>query len=376
MRHRQSHRALSLSRIYQRGQRYYLFSREPITSPSTGKAVKWHSLCHVSEGADRAREIAAAIIRHNAPPLGKGDFSAAMQDYRLALMRRREAIKPTEPARAAVFEKGSKELTRHCRVISEAFADLDVDQLLPVDVATFLDQWDGKRAAQVYRSRLSDFFSWACRKGMRHDNPVREVAVAAPMKRLRYITDDEFHAIRDALMTGDDGKPTPSGPMVQCYVDLCYLLYQRTTDVRLLKWSQIEQDAILFRPTKTEHSSGASVAVQLTASLRAVLSRAADAGSRGNAYVIHTSNGKPYTASGLGTAWKRAAKRAGIQGVTLKDLRAKAATDAKKAGYSQGQIQVGLAHTDAAMTAHYLRGREVPRSEVNLVIPTKDSIRS
>ncbi len=371
MRLRHSHRGLSLSRIYQRGLRFYLFSRDAITNPLTGKVAKWHSLCLVSEGADRAREIAAALQRHNAPPLGKGDFARFMEDYRLGLMRRREAIRPVEPARAALFEKSSKELTRHCRIISEAFADFDVDQLLPVDVAAFLDQWDGRRAAQVYRSRLSDFFSWACRKGLRHDNPVREIAVPAPRKRSRYITDDEFHAIRDALMTGDDGKPTPSGPMVQCYVDLCYLLYQRTTDVRLLKWSQVGQEFIEFIPTKTEHSSGSRVAIPLSASLRDVLTRAAAAGSPKSGYVIHTSKGKPYTASGIRTAWKRAIQRAGIKDVTLKDLRAKAATDAKRDGYSSGQIQIGLAHTDAAMTAHYLRGREVPLSEISLVIPPR-----
>jgi hypothetical protein len=36
----------------------------------------------------------------------------------------------------------------------------------------------------------------------------------------------------------------------------------------------------------------------------------------------------------------RAAKRAGVKGVTLKDIRPKAATDAKKQGYSIEQIQV------------------------------------
>src|SRR5260363_329830 len=47
-----------------------------------------------------------------------------------------------------------------------------------------------------------------------------------PKARDRYNTVAEYHRIRDALLIGADGRPTSSGAMVQCYIDLCYLLYQ------------------------------------------------------------------------------------------------------------------------------------------------------
>jgi integrase len=67
--------------------------------------------------------------------------------------------------------------------------------------------------------------------------------------------------------------------------------------------------------------------------------------------------------------FKRACVRVGIKGVTSKDLRAKAATDATKQGYQEKQLQTALAHTDGATTRVYIRGREVSVSEVVLKLP-------
>lgn len=370
-RRRKSHSGLTNSRIYAKGKRFYLFSPEPIENPRTGKVAKWHPLCDVAGGEDRARELANEIQGHNRAGAGAGDMPIYVEKYRLAVLKKREQDRPREPARAKMFEAGGKELTRLCRKIAEAFADFDTAQVLPVDVAAFVDQWEGQRMGQVFHARLSGFFSWACRRGLRDDNPCREVQVEAPGKRDTYITHAQYHAIRDALLLGENGRPTPSGPMVQCYVDLCYLLYQRTTEIRLLKWSDVGETEIFFRPTKTEKSSGAKVAVPITTAIRAVLERARACGPVKGLYVIHTAKGQPYSRTGIGSAWKRACQRTGVTGLALKDLRAKALTDAKGAGYRREQLQVAAAHSDAQMTERYIRLRETPVSEVTLELPAR-----
>jgi len=369
MRKRQTNKTLSHSRIYIRGKRFCLFSAEAIINPKTGKVAKWHSLCLVDDGELKARELAHAIQTHNMAGTGAGDFKDYFETYRLAVLKKREKDKPTDKPRLRMFEEGAKEISRKCKVISEAFSDFDVEQIMPVDVAKFLDQWEGQRTAQIYRSRFSDFFAWACRKGIRSDNPCREVQVERPASRARYIEHKEFHAIRDALAIGKDGKKTPSGEMMQCYVDLLYLLYQRTTDVRLLKWSDVSDGFINFKPTKTEKSSNISVKIPISPPIQAVLDRAKAIGLVKGLYVIHTIKGQPYATRGVGTAWTRACERAGIANATLKDLRAKALTDAKKAGYTIEQLSVAAAHTDAQMTGTYIKRREVSSSEVVMALP-------
>jgi hypothetical protein len=55
----------------------------------------------------------------------------------------------------------------------------------------------------------------------------------------------------------------------------------------------------------------------------------------------------------------------------LRDIRAKAATDAKKQGYADAQLQAALAHTDAATDRNYVRTRKVSVSEVGSRLPKK-----
>lgn len=368
-RRRQTSRTLTGTRIYQRRGKYAYFAPEPILNPATGKVSKWHILCPVAEGEFRARELLNALLNQQSPAKGAGDFSTWFGKWRTSLLKQRETKEPKDPARLKIWQDGTKALVSVLARIEDAFADFDVVDVTPADVATFVDQWDGRRSAQSYRGHLSKFFAWCCRKGLRDTNPAREVTVATPPKRDVYITDEQYKAIRNQLLIGKDEKPTRTGPMVQCYMDLLYLFYQRGTDVRLLRWDQVTDQGILFKPTKTERSSGVKVLVPIGPDAKVVLERAKAIRKMRSMYVIHTEHGQPYTAHGIGSLFGRACERAGITGVTLKDIRAKAATDAKRQGYSDEQLKTALAHTDSATTREYIRTREVPVSEVVMRLP-------
>ncbi len=369
MRRRITSKTLTGSRIYIRRGKYCYFSQEPILDPKTGKVRKWHILCPIEDGEFRAREKLNALLGHVNQPKGPGDFCAWFDRWRTTFIQLRDANEPQDPARARIWKNSTKALISVFGVIENAFADFDIVQITPADVAVFLDQWEGRRAAQVYRGHLSKFFEWGCRRGILNCNPAREISVATPQKRDVYITNEQYNLIKNALLFGNDGKPTRTGNMVQCYMDLLYLLYQRGTDIRLLRWDQIRDDGIMFKPTKTERTSGAKVLVPISDDIRKVFAKLKDLGRMRSIYLIHTEHGQPYTAHGIGSLFRRACKRAGIEGVTLKDIRAKAATDAKNMGYKDLQLQTALAHTDSATTRGYIRSREVPVSEVVLKLP-------
>jgi hypothetical protein len=101
--------------------------------------------------------------------------------------------------------------------------DFDLVQVKPSDVAQFLDQWEGRRSAQAYKAHLSKFFAWCCRRGLLNSNPARDVTVEKPQARDVYMTDEQYLAIHKYLAIGKDKRPTRSGPMIQCYMDLLYL---------------------------------------------------------------------------------------------------------------------------------------------------------
>src|SRR5260363_463244 len=85
-RRRSSWRSLSTTRIYQKRKRFYLFSAEEMVNPKTGKAARWHSLCSLEEGEDRARQIAKEIQRYNTVT-ESGDMPHYLSEYRIALLK-------------------------------------------------------------------------------------------------------------------------------------------------------------------------------------------------------------------------------------------------------------------------------------------------
>lgn len=325
---------------------------------------KWHPLTRESEGL---AALYAALADIEGETKGrKENIPAAISDW----------LKTAIPGLSASEQN---ETARMADQIRSALEDFDVGQVQARDCLTFLNQWvmDGKlRTAQRYRAVLGKFFRWAIVQGYRKDNPVDPVRLKTPASRSRYITDNEYTAIRDKLL-GSGGHAAASGPMVQVFVDLLYLTGQRGTDIRLLRWSQVDEaeGIIRIKPTKTKGSSGAKVDIPITRPIAEVLARAKAlmrARARVSPYVVHNLEGSPYTAHGIGTAWERARKRAGIEDATLRDLRGKHATDAKKAGYAIEDIQDTLAHEDAGTTRIYLKQREARVSKVELMLPKSE----
>ncbi len=369
---RKTRLTLALSRIYQRNKKFAYFSPEPLINPKTGRATRWHVLGPVADGELRARIALDALLKRQSPGHGTGNFGPAFDKWRKLMLQKRDRIAPKDSNHLAIWRRGTQSLLSVYGVIEHAFADFDLEQIRTADVTVFLDQWEGRRSAQTYKAHLARFFRWCRRKGFMDQNPASDIEVEEPPKRKVVITNDQYHKIRDQLLVGDDGKPTRTGQMVQVYMDLLYLVYQRGTDVRLLKWREISDEGIIFTPTKTQRSSGKAVRIPVTEEIRAVLTRARSVAKCRSDFVISNAKGKPYTAHGIATLFNRARARAGVTGVSLKDIRATAASAAKEDGFSEEQIKVGLAHTDIKSTRDYLRNHEAPPvSEIIVKLPAK-----
>jgi integrase len=369
-RRRSTHRTLTGTRIYIRDGQYKYLSPEPMLNPKNGKMVTLHPLCQVSDGELKAREALNILTGLVKPAEGGGDICAWIDKWRTNLLKQRNKKAPKDPARLPTFVKGTKNIESALRVIEKGLADFDISEIRAYDIAQFLDQWEGQRAAQVYKSYLVKFFAWCIsRHGLIDVNPATQIEIEPPEKRLVYMTHKQFHAIRDALLIGADNKPTRTGEMIQCYMDLLYLLFQRGTDIRLMRWNDITPKGIEVNPTKTEKSSGKNVMLPITPDLKMVIDKIKAISKSRSTFIISTEHGQPYTASGVRSAFNRAAERAGVEGVTLKDIRSKATTDAKNAGYTVEELQVALAHSDKATTQGYIRHETAPVSAVAISLP-------
>jgi hypothetical protein len=289
------------------------------------------------------------------------------------------------------------EWRRRGESVKTGFARFDIQQVDSGEIYDFLnDNWKDKLPTyQAMHAWLGKFFAWATIKRYVTANPVREISVKKPKKRTVLIRTDHFLAIRAALATYRYEKTikgkkqvieakVPTGPMMQVFVDLCYLTIQRSTEIRHLLWKQDPADpfgcswvdekagVIHFVPSKTEDSSGELVDWPITPEIDAVLKRAkALAPQLGQRYVVRDEHGQPKTAAACRDAWREALRRAGLAGMpyTVKDIRAKAMTDAKALGYDIEALQVAGAHAARETTEIYIKSRQVPTSNVRLALP-------
>lgn len=331
-------------RVYVRHGAYYFYDR----------AGRWHNLGRVSAGESAMYTALAKIIE---PGARKGSMVDALTRFRAIHL-------PTLTASTR------KEYERMYDVIAEAFAEFDVPQVQPRHVMQFLANFQTTPTARKhYKARLSTFFRWAVtEQGMRDANPCAELRLKGPARKKSAWTDDLFWAVRDKL-----------DPMMQCYHDLSFLLYQRTTEIRLLMQSQRQGDVIRFTPTKTERSSGLSVDVPVTPEIDVAWKRALslgklNAGPGGDAPVVQKANGSTYTRSGIYSAYRRAdeALHGGkTTGLNPKALRPYASTAAKQQGYGLEQLQVALAHTSVTTTEGYVQKHEMPVSEIRMRLPER-----
>jgi len=202
------------------------------------------------------------------------------------------------------------------------------------------------RLANMMRNVLKVVFNKAVLLGLTDSNPVASVPPLKTKRRDRYITEQEFQAIR-----------TKATPTLQAIMDICYITGQRIGDVLKIRYSDIEDDGISVQQEKT----GNRLKIRMTADLRDAIgqARALHRSVKGF-HLFHTRQGKPFSYWTIRTLWQRATTSAGVEDAHIHDIRAKAATDAKAQGLDSKSL---LGHASESAHLRYLRGKETPVAE-------------
>jgi integrase len=335
------------SRVYEKSGSYYWFSKE----------AGWIKLCRVDEGEAKMLDRLAAEKRKRETG-GTGDMSHRVDEY----------------VKAETHRHREKAWPYYGDYVKAGFADVNVRQVDSAYVSDFIEaNWAHKPHMQhIMRAFLRGFFVWCKRKRyFAGENPCNDVKLDKRPDRDVYISHKHFGLIRMHLA---------KHPMMVCLIDLCYLTAQRSTEVRALlwrsdgpmcSWVDRERGVIHFVPTKTIDSSGIAVDWPITPEIEEVLQRARATGKVKSNLVIHTKTGKAYTPHTALYHWREACRKAKLDeyGYTIKDIRAKALTDAQRAGYDLKAIMEAAAHTKQSTTETYFKQKAVPVSEIRLALP-------
>lgn len=242
----------------------------------------------------------------------------------------------------ALGVRTQRDYRRHVTFLENHFSrEREISSIKPRDVGRFLDVPRAKIHRAKQAAVLSAMMGMAvgvwfvdgcesnpCAKVKRHRNPPRS----------RYISDDEFQAVR-ALAR----RP------IQLAMDLALITGQRQGDCLDMTWLQVYPTHIDVTQGKTGKHLGIRITPALAAVLQACREYKPFTGPR--LYLIRARNGEPYTHEGFRASWQRtmdeALKRGAIRKrFTFHDLRAKCASDKKNL---QGASEL-LGHSDQGLT--------------------------
>lgn len=177
-------------------------------------------------------------------------------------------------------------------------------------------------------------------------NPCFGLQLPESKPRDRYVTDDEFLAVRALAPT-----------MVGYAMDLALMTGMSQIDILRLEKKQLLADGIFFERSKTSKGQ----LIEWSDELRSVIEGIKRTPPQLRRTLICTQEGKPYTSYGFQTAWQRLMVKATSstpeQGAalaerfTFHDLRAKSLSDAK----SLEEAQKRGGHSDSKLTQRVYR---------------------
>jgi integrase len=256
-----------------------------------------------------------------------------------------------------INERTRRYYVKNISRIERAFADFPLKALGdPAAKAVFLEWRDDlaktslRQADYIYQT-LRRILSWAMKRGLIDANPCADGGKL-------------YRGTRVDKVWGDDevARFLAVAPrQVRLLMKLALETGQRQGDVRKLTWAAYDGTVIKVRQRKT----GAYVPVPVSDELKAEL----DAAPRLSPVIAVNSDGRPWTESGLQSAWRVATLRSGVEGLIFHDLRGTAVVRLARAGCNVVEIYSITGHkpgdVQSILTAHYLpQDGEVARNAI------------
>jgi len=204
------------------------------------------------------------------------------------------------------------------------------------------------RAMQITRSRLDSYAQHRLAAGRARATVNNELAQlrrgfrlaieAGLLGSMPVFKLPKVHNARCGFLDGEHDFPAL---MVELAADLrplihfLYLTGWRRDEARLLRWTNVDFEGEVLTITETKSGEPRVFPFGTAPELKQLLE--AQWGARDGLYVFHR-HGSPIGVGALRSGWKRATKRAGLDGKLVHDLRRTAARDMRRAGLAESDI--------------------------------------
>ena len=232
-----------------------------------------------------------------------------------------------------------------CRLLP-GFGHMKLDRITPADVQDRFDRWSVTAPSNANKSLalLRRIMNHAAANGLISVNPARRARMNPRPRLTRFLSADEIVRLHEALDRCVAERPAFAGQ-----ADLIRLLLYtgcRKTEIKNLKWSEVESDTLRLADSKT----GPRI-VHLSVDARAVIDRQERRGIGPFVFPSPVNPAKPFGDSL--PLWSRVRELAGLEGVRLHDARHTYASQAVMKGIPLPVVARLLGHRDLRMTMRY-----------------------
>ena len=233
----------------------------------------------------------------------------------------------------------------------EFWGDSKIDTITTQDVYKYMDWRKGKVSGPTVNREISllrHSFRKAIRWGYVDKNPSQGIEGFTENRRTRYISDQEFDAIKAIASSGKNSR------YLSDVMDGLYFTAQRLGRILDLKWNQIDMKERTISFEQTSRTKRVPLLLWINEPMLRLLTRMRS--ERGlfkvvGPYVFQKSDGKPHTS--INRLWRRCCRKSGVKDARIHDIRHKSITDMVRKGYSLESVGRVAGHSTPSTTAGY-----------------------
>jgi integrase len=233
----------------------------------------------------------------------------------------------------SLADRTRRDYVRLIKVIEREFGDFPIAALADRGAKDVFRSWRDRLAFRSRRQAdyawvvLALIIAWALDRGLVTSNPCERGG-----RLYRGSRRDKVWTLEDEIAFLDRAPRH-----LHLALQLALWTGQRQGDLLRLTWAAYDGNKIILRQSKT----GARVVIPVGSPLKAAL----DATAKRSPVILVNSDGRPWTADGFRSSWRKACRSVGIVGVTFNDLRGTAVTRLALAGATEAEIATVTGHT-------------------------------
>lgn len=249
-----------------------------------------------------------------------------------------------------------KDYSSYAVTLKNVFGRMRPNAIQPHHIRQFMDALALERGtsekpayatANRHKACMQKICSWALQVGRIKLNPCVGVSKSKETGRSRYITDDEYQSIYDN-----------ASPACRVAMEISYLCMARIGDVVKLTMRDVLEDGLFIKQGKTGKEQIKLWSPRLSKAIADARQLTRKHGMT-TIFLLSKSDGSKYSVRAIQDQYAKAKKLAGVDGVTLHDLKAKGVSDFDG---TLAEKQNASGHTTLAQTQKYDRKIKSVRS--------------